>query len=64
MIDLLFTIIIFAIVFGLVYWLVLQLPLPEPFATIVRIGVILICILLLLSVLFGGVAVPWHAHRL
>lgn len=64
MIDLLFTVIIFAIVAGLIYWLVLQLPLPEPFATVVRIGVILICILVLLGVLFGGVPVPWNVHRL
>lgn len=61
--DLLVTIIIFAIVAGLVYWLVLQLPLPEPFAMIVRVAVILICILLLLGMVTGGVALPHFRLR-
>ena len=58
MIDLLVTIIIFAIVAGLLYWLVGMLPIPEPFATIIKVCAILICILLVLSVAFGGVNLP------
>lgn len=58
MIDLLITIIIFAVVFGLIFWLVKMLPLPAPFGQIVQVAVVLICILLLLGVVFGGVAIP------
>lgn len=58
MIDLLVTVIIFAIVGGLLWWLVSMLPLPEPFPMVIRVCVILICILLLLGVLFGGVQLP------
>lgn len=61
--DLLVTIIVFAIIAGLVYWLVLQLPLPEPFAMIVRVAVILICILLLLGMVTGGVGLPHFRLR-
>lgn len=58
MIELLVTVIIFAIVAGLLYWLVLQLPIPEPFLTVVKIAVVLICILLLLGIVFGGIDIP------
>ena len=58
--EFLVTLIVFAIIAGLVYWLVLQLPLPEPFATIVRVVVILICILLLLGMVTSGV--PHFRH--
>lgn len=58
MISLLITIIIFAIVAGLLYWLVTLLPLPEPFKTIISVCCVLICILLVLGIIFGGVDVP------
>lgn len=58
MIDLLISFIVLCVVFGLIYWLVQQLPLPDPFPKFIRIAVILIFILLLLGVMFGGVAVP------
>ena len=54
MIDILITIIILCIVFGLLYYLVQMLPLPDPFAMILRVCVILICILVVLSLAFGG----------
>jgi len=58
MISLLITIIIFAIVAGLLYWLVGMLPIPEPFRTIIKVCAILICILIVLGVAFGDIAVP------
>ena len=54
MIGLLFQVIVLCIVGGLVYWLVQMLPIPEPFGTILRVCVILICILVVLSIAFGG----------
>ena len=58
MINLLVTIIILAIVAGLLYYLVGMLPLPAPFAQIVQVAVILICILVLLGIIFGGIDLP------
>ena len=58
MIGLLFTVIIFCIVAGLIWWLVTLLPLPEPFPTVIRVCVVVMLILILLGMLFGGVDVP------
>lgn len=60
MINLLISIIVFCIVGGLLYYLVSLLPLPEPFPNIIRICVVLIAILLLLGLIFGGVSMPFH----
>ena len=56
MINLLITIFLLALVFGLVFWLVQSIPLPEPWGQIMRICAVLICLLVLVSVLFGGMA--------
>lgn len=53
MIELLIQIVVLCVVMGLIYWLVGMLPLPEPFAKIASVAVILITILLLLSLFFG-----------
>lgn len=42
------------IVAGLLYWLVLQLPLPAPFPTIIRVLVILALIIFILHLLVPG----------
>ena len=58
MINLLVSLLILAVVAGIAYWLLGMLPLPAPFRQIVQVIVILICLLVLLGVLFGGVQVP------
>lgn len=58
MINLLLAIIIFTIACGLLYWLVGMLPIPEPFATVIKVCAILICIMLMLGTAFGDVALP------
>ena len=58
MIEQLFTIIVFCIVAGLLWWLVTLLPLPEPFPTVIRVCVVVMLILILLGMVFGGVDVP------
>ena len=58
MISLLITLIVFCIVAGLVYWLLTLLPLPDPFKTIIIVAFILILILVLLGMFFGGIDVP------
>ena len=58
MISTLISLVVLCLVLGLIYWLIMQLPIPEPFAGIIRVCVIVICILLVLGVLFGGVQLP------
>lgn len=58
MINLLVSVIVLCLVFGLLYWLVGTLPIPDPFASIMRVAVILICILIVIGVAFGGISLP------
>ena len=58
MIETLISILILLIVFGIVFWLLQQIPLPAPWGQGVQIVAILICLLLVLSVVFGGVDLP------
>lgn len=58
MIELLLSVILLCVVLGLTYWLVTLLPLPAPFPTIIQVCVVVICIILLLGVVFGGVDFP------
>lgn len=54
LIGLLIDVIVFCIIGGLLYWLVMMLPIPEPFRTFIVVAVILIAILMLLSIVYGG----------
>ena len=58
MIEALLSLVLLLIIGGLLYYCVSLLPLPEPFPAIIRVCVIIICVLLLISVLFGGVDLP------
>lgn len=58
MISLLVTLLILCLVFGLIWYLVGMLPLPEPFGMVARVSMLVIFILLLLGMVFGGVDVP------
>lgn len=58
MINLLIYVVVLCIVLGLVYYIVTLLPLPEPFKNVAVIAILLIFILLLLGVLFGGIPMP------
>lgn len=49
----LFSILVMVILMGLLYWIVTLLPLPEPFKQIATVVVIIICLLYVLSLLFG-----------
>lgn len=58
MINLLLSIIVLAIVFGLVWYVLTLLPLPHPFGQIVRVCVVLVFVLVLLGMAFGGLSFP------
>jgi hypothetical protein len=49
----LFQILFLIIVLGLIYWIITILPIPEPFKKIVLVIIAVICLLYLLSLLFG-----------
>lgn len=58
MIETLITVLIILIFAGIAFWLIQQLPLPEPWSTGIKIVAILLCLLILLSVVFGYGTLP------
>lgn len=60
MIDLLVSVLIFAIVFGALWYIIQLLPIPEPFGQIVRIVLIVIAVVWLIYLLLGLLG---HAPR-
>lgn len=58
MLNTLLSLIILVVALGLVWYLVKMLPLPDPFGKIIDIVFILIAIVLVLGLLFGGIALP------
>jgi hypothetical protein len=58
----LFSILVTVIVLGLIYWVVTMLPLPAPFKNIAIVIIVVICLLYLLSMLFGMTG-PFPAFR-
>ena len=58
LLNLLVVLLILALVFGLVLWCISMLPLPAPFGRIAQVVVVLILIVVLLGVVFGGVSLP------
>ncbi len=57
--NLLITLFVFVLVFGLLWWLVTKvITLPEPFSKVAQVLIVLIFIVLLLGILFGGVDLP------
>lgn len=58
----LFSILVLVIVMGLVWWIIGLLPLPEPMKQIVLVVLTVICLIYLLSLLFG-MAAPFPIFR-
>jgi hypothetical protein len=58
MINLLVYVLVLCIVFGLIFWLLQMLPLPAPWGQVVQVVAGIICILILLGLVFGGISVP------
>jgi hypothetical protein len=54
MIQLLLSLLVFAVIVGLVFYLLRALPLPAPWNVIVQVLVVLIAILVLAEMLLGG----------
>lgn len=60
LVNILITILILGLVFGLVWWVLGQIPLPPPFMLAAQVVLGIIMVILLLSMLFGGINVPWR----
>lgn len=58
MINLLLTLVILCVLGSLVWWLVTLLPLPAPMNRIVQALMVLIFILVLIGMVWGGVPIP------
>jgi hypothetical protein len=58
MINLLVTLLILCLVFGVVWWIISIIPLPDPFKKIAQVLIAVIVLIMLLSLLFGGMNLP------
>lgn len=59
MINLLVTLLVLILIFGLIWWVFTSIiPLPAPFAQVAQVVIVLIFVLLLLGIFFGGVNLP------
>jgi hypothetical protein len=60
MITFLITLLAVIVILGLIYWVSQQIPLPEPFARIVQVVIVVIGVLILVWMLLGlvGYAPP------
>jgi hypothetical protein len=63
LIGLLLSLIILGLILWLCWWVITLIPLPAPFQVAARVIFALICLIALLSLLFGGWSFPfavWH----
>ena len=58
LIGLLITVIILGLIFYVAYWVLAKIPLPAPFNVVAQVVLGLIVLVVLLSLLFGGISVP------
>jgi hypothetical protein len=58
LIGLLITLVILGLIFYVVYWAIGHIPMVEPIKTVVMVIFALIVVVVLLSLLFGGISIP------
>jgi uncharacterized membrane protein YwzB len=63
LIGLLVTIILVGIIFYVLFWGLQKIALPEPFNKVAMAILVLIVVVVLLGLLFGGVSVPMFRIR-
>jgi hypothetical protein len=63
MVSILITILIYALVFCLIYWLITLIPLPEPFAMVVRVILAIIAVILIINLLLPLAHGPGYVCR-
>jgi hypothetical protein len=63
LISLLISLLVLGLILWLCWWVITLIPLPAPFQVAARVIFALICLIALLSLLFGGWSFPfavWH----
>jgi heme A synthase len=58
LISLLISLVILGLVLWVFWWILSLIPAPEPIATIIKVVFALICLVALLSLVFGGWSFP------
>jgi heme A synthase len=58
LVSLLITLLVLALVFSVVWWILGQMPIPQPFRWVVNAVLGIICLIVLLGMLTGGINVP------
>jgi hypothetical protein len=53
MISLLISLLILVLVISIIFWVLTMIPIPQPFANIVKVILVLICLIYLLGMLPG-----------
>jgi hypothetical protein len=63
LIGLLVTVIVLGLVFYVLWWLIGVIGLPEPFNKVATVIIALVAVIILLSLLFGGLSLPTLRFR-
>jgi hypothetical protein len=56
--NLLLTLLVYLLILGVVYWVITIIPLPPPFRTIALVIFAILVIVMLISMLTGGLGLP------
>jgi hypothetical protein len=59
LIGLLISLIVLGLILSVLWWIVTMIPVPPPFQVWLRVVFALICLLCILSLLFGGWSFPF-----
>ena len=59
LISLLVSLIVLGLILWVIWWIISMIPVPPPFAVAIKVVFALICLVALLSLLFGGWAFPF-----
>ena len=60
MLSLLISLLVLCLILGVVYWILSMIPIPPPFAWVVRVVFAIICLICLISILTGYWSFPIH----
>ena len=65
MIGMLISLLVLALIAGLIWWIIGMLPIPQPFKNVVMVIFLVICLIYLVSMLFGAAAPfpAFHGYR-
>lgn len=58
MLALLVTLIVWGVILAIIWWAISQIPVPPPFAWVIRVVFALIVIIMLIQILTGGDMLP------